>query len=355
MTLDFVDPCPECYEDISNSHRNLSSLLKYHRSTLKSFIRPSCGYLWQKKNIKKTLQKLFFSRLLSFQNVLTNWPVSRLTKNLTEINKKDKLSQKSAHFGSMISDICNILSQPKIIEYTYRGAFGDHTIVIRMRSHIMSAIARMMHKAIVCLLHAFLYQCWHTTHIISDCVYIVNGSQHTIWQRTLHFVAMVMAGVIAVFPAGENYEAFRTLLFGLVAYYSFIQYIQYKQGRNILYRQRALGRTHSMHVTSEGFQPYMLSGMTYILPFLFIAYVWELYMAVTMYFLAQTPSAQWHETALCSIFSILFLGNTITTTILIPFNVATRLANLWPKKGRKNSNSNPKPKPETPTEKQDFF
>lgn len=47
--------------------------------------------------------------------------------------------------------------------------------------------------------------------------------------------------------------------------------VQYQRG--ILYRLRTLGESHDMRITVDGFQSYMFKGLSFILPFLAIAYV----------------------------------------------------------------------------------
>jgi hypothetical protein len=71
----------------------------------------------------------------------------------------------------------------------------------------------------------------------------------------------------------------------------------------------------------------MLRGLSFLLPFLFFGYFWELYNAYVLFKLwrgypiatgggrapAVIPCNEWHVPALSLIFFVLFLGNFLTT------------------------------------------
>jgi hypothetical protein len=83
----------------------------------------------------------------------------------------------------------------------------------------------------------------------------------------------------------------------------------------------------SQKMLIEGFQAWMLRGLSFLLPFLFFGYFWELYNAYVLFKLwrgypislsggrapAVIPCNEWHVPALSFIFFVLFLGNFLTT------------------------------------------
>lgn len=73
-----------------------------------------------------------------------------------------------------------------------------------------------------------------------------------------------------------------------------------------------------MDITIEGFHSWMWRGLSFLLPFLFAGYLFQLYNAYVLYELSYYPEATWHVSVLSVMFLVLFLGNTITTIMVIP-------------------------------------
>lgn len=73
-----------------------------------------------------------------------------------------------------------------------------------------------------------------------------------------------------------------------------VQYLQFVYQRGVLYRLKALGERHNMDITIEGFHSWMWKGLSFLLPFLFIGYIFQVYNAYTLYNLSYHPEATWH-------------------------------------------------------------
>lgn len=73
-----------------------------------------------------------------------------------------------------------------------------------------------------------------------------------------------------------------------------------------------------MDITIEGFHSWMWRGLSFLLPFLFAGYLFQLYNAYTLYELSYYPEATWHVSVLSIMFLVLFLGNITTTIMVIP-------------------------------------
>lgn len=73
-----------------------------------------------------------------------------------------------------------------------------------------------------------------------------------------------------------------------------------------------------MDITIEGFHSWMWRGLSFLLPFLFLGYLFQLYNAYTLYKLTFHPEATWHVPVLSAMFLVLFLGNITTTIMVIP-------------------------------------
>ncbi|KAI8436916.1 hypothetical protein MSG28_010343 [Choristoneura fumiferana] len=106
------------------------------------------------------------------------------------------------------------------------------------------------------------------------------------WWRLHHFISTAVAGVV--------------------------QYMQFRYQSGVLYRLKALGARHNMDITIEGFHSWMWRGLSYLLPFLFGGYVFQLYIAYTLYQLSYHPEATWQVPNLAVMFLVLHSGNMYT-------------------------------------------
>lgn len=72
-----------------------------------------------------------------------------------------------------------------------------------------------------------------------------------------------------------------------------VQYLQFRYQQGVLYRLKALGERHNMDITIEGFHSWMWRGLSFLLPFLYVGYIYQLYNAYTLYSLIFHPEATW--------------------------------------------------------------
>ncbi|KAG0710145.1 Transmembrane protein 120 [Chionoecetes opilio] len=175
------------------------------------------------------------------------------------------------------------------------------------------------------LLHMFLLVWYYCTLTIRESILKVNGSRIKGWWRAHHFISTVLSGILLIWPNGETYYAFRRQFMLFNIYISFVQYLLFMYQRGCLYRLKALGEKHNMDITVEGFHFWMWRGLGFIIPFLLIGYMWELYNAYTLYLLSFTDKAEWHVITLAALFFLLFLGNTLTTLSVIPQKLKERM------------------------------
>ena len=73
----------------------------------------------------------------------------------------------------------------------------------------------------------------------------------------------------------------------------FVQFLQFRYQQGCLYRLKALGERHDMDITIEGFHSWMWRGLSFLLPFLFVGYFFELYNAYALYKLMAHPESEW--------------------------------------------------------------
>lgn len=80
-----------------------------------------------------------------------------------------------------------------------------------------------------------------------------------------------------------------------------------------------------MDITIEGFHSWMWRGLSFLLPFLFFGYFFQLYNAYVLFKLSSQPEATWHVHLLSVLFLIISLGNIITTSMVIPQKLQDRV------------------------------
>lgn len=97
-----------------------------------------------------------------------------------------------------------------------------------------------------------------------------------------------------------------------------VQYLQFRYQKGVLYRLKALGERHNMDITIEGFHSWMWRGLSFLLPFLFAGYVFQAYNAYVLFNISYHKDATWQVFALSAMFAVLFVGNTVTTLLVVP-------------------------------------
>ena len=108
-------------------------------------------------------------------------------------------------------------------------------------------------------------------------------------------------------------------------YIGLVSYIQFYYQRGCLYRLRCLGlRDNEMDITVEGFQHWIWKELSFLLPFLCVGYIWQLYHSYTLYILSLTDDSEWHVFALSVLFAILGVGNIIATILTITKKIRDR-------------------------------
>jgi hypothetical protein len=206
------------------------------------------------------------------------------------------------------------------------------TLIIMVMSLLMSTIIPA-NRALDALFH-FLLVWYYCTLTIRESILVVNGSKIQLWWRIHHFISTILTCIILIWPSTKSYKIFRQQhnIFNL--YISFVQVLLYYYQKGLLYRLRALGDLDQLQITIEGFQSWMLRGLTFLAPFLFIGYLFELYNAYVLYNLSidpkmePNPDWQFMLKIISGIFFILFLGNFLTMYIVIRRKIRERIPDI---------------------------
>jgi hypothetical protein len=190
-----------------------------------------------------------------------------------------------------------------------------------------------VNRALDAIFH-FLLIWYYCTLTIRESILVVNGSKIQLWWRLHHFIATISACIVLLWPSAESYKLFRQQHYLFSLYISYVQVLLYYYQKGLLYRLRALGYSDELQITIEGFQSWMLRGLTFLAPFLFLGYLFQLYNAYVLYNISITPNAEpnadWRIVLkiLALIFVILFLGNFITMLMVIRRKIHERIPDI---------------------------
>ncbi|CAH0546720.1 unnamed protein product [Brassicogethes aeneus] len=221
--------------------------------------------------------------------------------NVSILNKEDKFKYKDEYekFKLILSIICFLLA---VINYT-----------VKFRPLELSYI--------------FLLVWYYCTLTIRESILKVNGSRIKGWWRLHHFISTAAAGILLIWPDTETWYLFRNKFMLFNIYISTVQYLQFRYQRGVLYRLKALGERHNMDITIEGFHSWMWRGLSFLLPFLFAGYIFQLYISYDLYniYIQHQETTTWHVPVLSLMFFVLFVGNTATTIFVIPSKFRERM------------------------------
>jgi len=249
---------------------------------------------------------------------------------------------------------CSILDKNE--KYQYKESYEQFKLIVNLIGGILAILSYFLNYRVLDLIIMFLIVWYYCTLTIRESILIVNGSRIKGWWRTHHFISCVVGGVLLVWPDGPSYRDFRDQHMMLNIYVAFLQYLQYVYQKGCLYRLRSLGERKEMDITIDGFHSWMWKGLSFLLPFLYIGYLMQLYNAYTLYQLMYIHDVGWQVPALAILFFTLGCGNIITTSMTIPLKLNdsktgllkyrfTRLDKyFWNHRKRRNSISKANPK-----------
>ncbi|CAF0968704.1 unnamed protein product [Rotaria sp. Silwood1] len=206
------------------------------------------------------------------------------------------------------------------------------TLIIMIVSLLMSTIIPA--SRVIDAGFYFLLVWYYCTLTIRESILVANGSNIQFWWRLHHFISTVCSSIILIWSSTQSYKIFRQQHYIFSLYISYVQVLLYYYQRGLLYRLRALGDSDELQITIEGFHSWMLRGLTFLVPFLFMGYLFQLYNAYVLYNLSidqsAEPNSDWQILlkVLALIYFILFLGNFLTMYMVIRRKIRERIADI---------------------------
>uniref|UniRef100_A0A1B6HS06 Transmembrane protein 120 homolog n=2 Tax=Homalodisca liturata TaxID=320908 RepID=A0A1B6HS06_9HEMI len=323
MELDSLESCIEGWEDLTKELKVLENINKEYLAKLEEVgelqgkcVKEIAHQRYRLGVIDRTLKKLKVpDNRKEDVNKLKRGMEHRLNQ-LIEI--EHCLPKQNGTYLKIILGNVNVSILNKNDKFKYKDEYEKFKLVLSIIGFFLSVINICTNIRVLELLFMFLLVWYYCTLTIRESILKVNGSRIKGWWRLHHFISTVVSAVLLIWPNSACWYEFRPQFMIFNVYISFVQYLQFRYQQGVLYRLKALGERHNMDITIEGFHSWMWRGLSFLLPFLYAGYFFQLYNAYKLYKLTKHPDATWQVPMLAILFFILFLGNIITTSMVIP-------------------------------------
>lgn len=325
-----LEQCLKDWTDLSNEYADLEEMHAKYRTKLDEL------HSLQKKCLSGVTHQRYRLKAITKQMGLAQSTTPEEKAELDDLNKdilrrkaqlsqmEDVLPRASGTYLKIILGSVNVSILDKKTKYDYKDQYEQFKLIVTLIGCVLACFCLYFNYRVLDLLFMFLTVWYYCTLTIRESILKVNGSRIRGWWRAHHFISTVVGGVLLVWPDGTCYQSFRNQLMWFNVYLAFIQYLQFTYQRGCLYRLRSLGERNDMDITIDGFHSWMWKGLSFLLPFLYFGYMWQLYNSYTLYYLSYMPDATWQVPCLSFLFFVLGGGNVVTTSWTIPSKIRER-------------------------------
>lgn len=201
--------------------------------------------------------------------------------------------------------------------FRYKDDYEKFKLIIHVAAFIAVCLLYYYpHRPLELLYISFLIW-YYCTITVRESILKANGSRIKGWWRLHHVISTVVSAILLIWPDNEVWWQFRKQFVWYNIYTCFITYLQFKYQRSVLYKLKALGVRHNMDITVEGFPSWMWRELAFLLPFLFVGYIFQLVNSIVLYQLSYHPQASWQVYITSLTFMVLFIGNFATTMMVV--------------------------------------
>jgi len=322
MELD-INSCLKDFEELSEEFKTLSASHKDYITKLEALgnLQSKCmkelnHQRYRLGVIKKSMKTV--KKKPDEKTVVEELEKKMLHRKVQLQEMEEALPKMNGLYLRIILGNVNVSILNKDDKFKYKDEYEKFKFIINGIGLIISVINLIANSRVLDLIFMFLLVWYYCTLTIRESILKVNGSRVKGWWRVHHFISTVLSGVLLIWPNNSVYYQFRNQFMWFNVYISFVQFLQFRYQRGCLYRLRALGERHNMDITIEGFHSWMWRGLSFLLPFLFLGYLCQLYNAYVLYQLSYHPEATWQVPVLSALFFTVFFGNMVTTMMVIP-------------------------------------
>ncbi|XP_044271311.1 transmembrane protein 120 homolog [Tribolium madens] len=228
------------------------------------------------------------------------------------------LPKENGRYLKVILGNVNVSILNKEDKLKYKSEYEKFKLIVSALAFVFSIVNLLFISRRLERLYLFILVWYYSTLTIRESILRVNGSKIKGWWMVHHYISAITAAILLIWPESESWNQFRTQFMIFNAYISVVQYLQFRYQQGVLYRLKALGVRDNMDITIEGFHYWMWRGLSFLFPFLFVVYFFQLYLAYSLYNLSYLKDATWHVSTLSKLFFTLSVGNITTMMMIIP-------------------------------------
>lgn len=195
----------------------------------------------------------------------------------------------------------------------------EKTKVICVIIHILiSLLQLLLNYAPLDAISNFFLLYHYSTMTVREHILVVNGSNIRPWWIFHHYLSIVLAATLLVWPNGPTYQTIRPTIVYFGLYMAVVQLMQYRNQVSRLYTLRALSRVDPMETTTDAENLHLTTSLIILLPFLFFGHGFQFFMSFRFYKLAVlTLFSEWQVILLSGLFACIASGNLIMTLITV--------------------------------------
>ncbi|GMT19401.1 hypothetical protein PFISCL1PPCAC_10698 [Pristionchus fissidentatus] len=243
--------------------------------------------------------------------------ISDLRARLEHIQQELPVTSSGFYLSLILGSNLNVSLGSAVEKNKYKQEYEGFKYKVTMAILVMVFLSYLFPWRVMDSISNFLMVWYYCTLTIRESILRVNGSKIKGWWVIHHYLSCVFCGVVLTWRDGECYREFRPQFLFFIFYIGCVQMMQHQYQTGCLRRLHSLGQGHEMDITMEGFSAWMFSGLTFLLPFLFFGYVFQLANAYVLYQLQPRCEGQWQVWALSLLFFIIAIGNISTTGLVI--------------------------------------
>ncbi|KAF7277052.1 hypothetical protein GWI33_009495 [Rhynchophorus ferrugineus] len=314
------------WKELTEEYKKLEQAHHQYISKQKEFLQSQSVCLAQikhQRNRLKTAQK-------NLKGFKTDEKIQNITKELVKREAQLQLMEEtlpksgSKYLRVILGNIdVSFLSQEA--KFKYKDDFEKFKLICHVIGLVLLFLIVFKSYKIFEMVYFFFLVWYYCTVSIRESILRTNGSKIKSWWRIHHILSTLTSGILLVWPENAVWHQFRGQFFRYNIYTCLIQYLQFNYQQGALYRLKALGQKDNMDVTLEGFHYWMWRGLTFLFPFLFVAYFYQLYNAYVLWKLSYHPEATWHTPVICALMLVFFFGNSITTLLVVPNKIKNKM------------------------------
>uniref|UniRef100_A0A915PT02 Transmembrane protein 120A n=1 Tax=Setaria digitata TaxID=48799 RepID=A0A915PT02_9BILA len=249
--------------------------------------------------------------------------IPELERRLQDMKGELPVQNNGLYLSIILGSNLNVSLMNKNDRYRYKQEYEKFKVTVNCALLCLLFFAFIFTSRILDLLINFILVWFYCTLTIREAILRINGSRIKGWWIMHHYVSCVLSGITVTWNDGECYRSIRTHFIMFCFYLSLVQLLQCRYQTGCLRRLHALGQRYSMDISVEGFSSWMFKGLTFLIPFLMLTYVFQFYTSYQLYHLSKAPicANQWQVPILAYGFFLVACCNTST--------LLSVLANKW--------------------------